>query len=52
MKTIDVSAEEMRRRTARFSELKPYKQTQNDAKGIPPAAIEMVNVMRSLDANT
>ena len=43
MKTIDVSAEEMRRRTARFSELKPYKQTQNDAKGIPPAAIEMVS---------
>ena len=43
MKTNDVSAEEMRRRTARFSELKPYKQSHNDAKGIPPAAIEMVS---------
>ena len=42
MKTIDVSTEEMSRRTARFSELKPYKQTQNDAKGIPPEAMEMV----------
>ena len=43
MKTINISAEEMSRRTARFSELKPYKQTQNDAKGIPPAAMEMVS---------
>ena len=43
MKTIDVSMEEMARRTARFSDLKPYKQTQNDAKGIPPAAMEMVS---------
>ena len=43
MKTIDVSPEEMKRRTARFSELKPYKQTQNDAKGIPPGAMEMVS---------
>ena len=43
MKTIDVSPEEMERRTARFSELKPYKKTQNDSKGIPPAAMEMVS---------
>lgn len=43
MKTNDVSPEEMKRRTARFSELKPYKQTQNDAKGIPPDAMEMVS---------
>lgn len=43
MKTVDVSVEEMNRRTARFSELKPYKQTQNDAKGIPPEAMEMVS---------
>ncbi len=46
MKTIDVSPAEMKRRTARFGELKPYKQTQNDAKGIPPAAIEMVSANR------
>ena len=43
MKTIDVSPAEMKRRTARFDELKPYKQTQNDAKGIPADAIEMVS---------
>ncbi len=43
MKTIDISEEEMNRRTARFSELRPYKQTQNDAKGIPPEAMEMVS---------
>ncbi len=43
MKTTDVTVEEMRRRTARFSELKPYKQTQNDARGIPPDAIEKVS---------
>ena len=43
MKTIDVSPEEMERRTARFGELRPYKQTQNDAKGIPPGAMEMVS---------
>jgi hypothetical protein len=43
MKTVDVSEEEMGRRTARFGELKPYKQTQNDAKGIPPEAMEMVS---------
>ena len=43
MKTNDVSIEEMSCRTARFSELKPYKQTQNDAIGIPPAAMEMVS---------
>ncbi len=43
MKTNDVSPEEMTRRTARFGDLKPYKQTQNDAKGIPADAIEMVS---------
>ena len=43
MKTIDVTPSEMKRRTARFSELKPYKQSHNDAKGIPPGAIEMVS---------
>jgi len=43
MKTAQVSPEEMDRRTARFKELKPYKQTQNDAKGIPPGAMEMVS---------
>lgn len=43
MKTIDVSMEEMSRRTARFKDLKPYKQTQNDANGIPPGAMEMVS---------
>lgn len=43
MKTIDLPVEEMARRTARFGDLKPYKQTQNDAKGIPPDAIEMVS---------
>jgi len=43
MKTVDVSPEEMSRRTARFGELKPYKQTQNEAQGIPPEAIEMVS---------
>lgn len=43
MKTTDVSNEVMGRRTARFSELKPYKQTQNDANSIPPDAIEMVS---------
>lgn len=43
MKTIDVSPEEMSRRTARFSDLRPYKQTQNEAQDIPPEAIEMVS---------
>lgn len=43
MKTIDVSIDEMSRRTARFGDMKPYKQTQNDAQGIPPAAIEKVS---------
>ena len=43
MKTNDVSDEEMGRRTARFGELRPYKQTQNDAKGISPDAIEKVS---------
>ena len=43
MKTIEVSPEEMKVRTAKFSELRPYKQTQNDAKGIPSAAMEAVS---------
>ncbi len=43
MKTIDISKEEMLTRTARFSNLKPYKQTQNDANGIPSEAMEMVS---------
>lgn len=43
MKTVNISAEQMSHRTARFSELKPYKQTQNDAAGIPPGAMEMVS---------
>ena len=43
MNTTAVSPEEMKRRTARFSELTPYKQSQNDAKGIPPGAMEMVS---------
>lgn len=43
MKTTQVSQDEMDRRTARFKELKPYKQTQNNAKGIPPEAMEMVS---------
>jgi|TARA_B110000263_G_scaffold177332_1_gene155040 uncharacterized RmlC-like cupin family protein len=43
MKTVDVSKEEMITRTARFSNLKPYKQTQNDANGIPPEAMEMIS---------
>jgi hypothetical protein len=33
----------MSRHTARFGKLKPNKQTQNDAKGIPPGAMEMVS---------
>lgn len=43
MKTIDISPAEMDRRVARFSELRPYKDTQNDAKGIPPEAMEMMS---------
>ncbi len=43
MKTVDISEEEMGRRTARFDKLKPYKQTQNDAQGIPPEAMEKVS---------
>ena len=43
MKTTQVSQDEMDRRTARFKELKPYKQTQNNAQGIPPEAMEMVS---------
>ena len=46
MKTIDLSQEDMSRRTARFADLKPYKQTQNDAQGIPPAAMEKVSADR------
>ncbi len=46
MKTTDVSTEEMKSRTARFGDLKPYKQTQNDDKGIPPGAMEMVSANR------
>lgn len=43
MNDVDISPEQMQRRLARFRELKPYKQTMNEAHGIPPQAMEMMS---------
>ena len=43
MSDVDVSPEQMRARLARFSDLKPYKDTLHDAHGIPPEAMQMMS---------
>ena len=43
MTDIHVSPEEMAKRLARFRDLKPYKDTLNDAHGIPPQAMRMMS---------
>ena len=43
MSDMHVSPEEMAKRLARFGELKPYKDTMNDAHGIPPEAMRMMS---------
>lgn len=43
MREIDVTPEQMAKRLARFRDLKPYKDTMNDAHGIPPEAMRMMS---------
>jgi quercetin dioxygenase-like cupin family protein len=43
MSEIQVSPEQMAKRMARFAALKPYKDTLNDAYGIPPEAMRMMS---------
>jgi mannose-6-phosphate isomerase-like protein (cupin superfamily) len=43
MSAVDPTPAEMKKRTARFSELKPYKDTLNEAHGIPPEAMQMMS---------
>lgn len=43
MKTVDLSAEDMASRVARFKDLVPYKQSIMDNTGIPAEAIEVVS---------
>ena len=43
MSEIRVSPEQMAKRLARFAELKPYKDTMNDALGIPAEAMRMMS---------
>ena len=43
MKSRNVSAEEMARRTARFNDLKPYQTTQQQAAGVPSAVLEKIS---------
>lgn len=43
MSEIHVSPEQMAKRLARFAELKPYKDTLNDAHGIPAEAMRMMS---------
>ena len=43
MSEIHISPEQMAKRLARFAELKPYKDTLNDAHGIPAEAMRMMS---------
>ncbi len=43
MSDVELSPRDMASRVARFADLKPYKQTMNDAHGIPPQAMEMMS---------
>jgi mannose-6-phosphate isomerase-like protein (cupin superfamily) len=43
MSVVDPTPAEMKQRTARFSELKPYKDSLNEAHGIPPEAMQMMS---------
>jgi len=43
MSDILISPADMAKRLARFAELKPYKDTMNDAHGIPPEAMRMMS---------
>ncbi len=42
MKSKNVTPEEMKKRTAHFKDLKPYKRQQNESLGIPPGAFERI----------
>jgi uncharacterized RmlC-like cupin family protein len=43
MSEVDPTPAEMKERLARFSELRPYKETLNAAHGIPPEAMQMMS---------
>jgi quercetin dioxygenase-like cupin family protein len=43
MSEVELTTEQMEQRVARFSELKPYKETLNEALGIPPEAMRMMS---------
>lgn len=43
MSEIEISPEQMAQRLARFRDLKPYKDTMNEAHGIPPQAMRMMS---------
>jgi len=46
MKSIDVTPEEMARRTARFGDLRPYSDQHDESSGIPRAAMEKLTAHR------
>ena len=46
MKSIDLTPEEMGRRTHRFADLKPYQNQHQDARGIPAGALERLAAHR------
>lgn len=46
MSETELTPAQMRQRLARFSELKPYKETLNEAHGIPPDAMQMMSSER------
>jgi hypothetical protein len=46
MKTVDVSPEDMAKRTVRFGSLKSYQQQQESSAGIPDGAFETVAARR------
>jgi quercetin dioxygenase-like cupin family protein len=43
MSELDLTPEQMAKRVARFRDLRPYKDTMNDAHGIPPEAMRMMS---------
>src|SRR5690606_37997415 len=46
MSETELTPAQMRQRLARFSELKPYKETLNEAHGIPPDAMQTMSSER------
>jgi quercetin dioxygenase-like cupin family protein len=43
MSEVELTPEQMAQRVARFRDLRPYKDTMNDAHGIPPQAMRMMS---------